>query len=383
MSAGTNHTTPLGGVRTGVSTDASRSADDALYPYSARTDLGQVRAINEDSVLARPPLFIVADGMGGHEAGEIASSIAIETIAEFTPYRADTVALARSLRRANTAIIDAVASGTGREGMGTTCTALLLRDGQCAIAHVGDSRAYLLREGRFSQLTCDHSIVGALMRSGHLTSAEARIHPRRNVITRALGSEPELAVDTHLIPVLTGDRLLVCSDGLTTMVEDAYIQQILTAHADPHTASQALIEAANSAGGKDNISVIVIDVTRQGSAQRNTPTRSMLWRWIATWVLLATLILGAITFGIGRYAQTKAFLAPSPTGTVDVYRGLPGHILGFSLNTLSIETTVTLTSLSVADQEKIADHITFDSLEYARSALEEMVRYSPQRKGTD
>ena len=376
MSTAAPQTTPLVGARAGINVDAT-SAPDALYPYSAQTDLGLVRAINEDSILARPPLFIVADGMGGHEAGEIASSIAVETIAEYTPYRADTTALARALKRANKAIIDAVAAGTGREGMGTTGTALLLRDGQCAIAHVGDSRAYLLRDGRLSQLTCDHSVVGALMRSGHLTTAEARIHPQRNVITRALGSEEEIAVDTHLIPVLPHDRLLVCSDGLTTMVEDAYIEQILKNNPEPRGATQALIAAANDAGGKDNISVIVVDITREGSARRDTPTRSMLWRWVITWLAIAAVILGALTFGIHRYAQTKAYLAPNTRGTVDIYQGIPGHILGISLNELSLETTVTVSMLSIADQEKIADNISFDSVERARAALDEMVRYAP------
>ena len=362
-------------MRAGVNVDAD-SSPGALYPYAAQTDLGLVRAINEDSVLARPPLFIVADGMGGHEAGEVASSIAVDTIAEYTPYRADTTALARSLKRANKAIIDAVETGAGREGMGTTCTAVLLKDGQCAIAHVGDSRAYLLRDGRLSQLTCDHSVVGALIRSGHLSMAEARVHPQRNVITRALGSDAELAVDTHLIPVLPHDRLLVCSDGLTTMVEDSYLSTILATHVEPMHATQALINAANDAGGKDNISVIVIDVTREGSAHRDTPTRSMMWRWVASWVMIAALIFGGIGYAINRYAQTKAFLAPNARGTVDVYQGIPGHIVGITLNSLSVETTVPLSSLSIADQERIGDHLSFDSVEYARAALDEMVRHA-------
>ncbi|MCL2492172.1 MAG: protein phosphatase 2C domain-containing protein, partial [Coriobacteriia bacterium] len=267
-------------------------------------------------------------------------------------------------------------SGTGREGMGTTCTALLLRDGQCAIAHVGDSRAYLLRDGRLSQLTHDHSVVGALLRSGHLTAAEARVHPQRNVITRALGSESEVTVDTHLIPVLSKDRLLICSDGLVTMIEDTYIQHILTTHEDPMLATQALIDAANEAGGKDNISCIVIDITREGSASRHVPTRSKLWRWITVWMTLSALILSGIGYGVYRYAQTKAYLAPSEHGTVNVYKGIPGHIFGISLNSLSKETTVVIESLNVGDQEKINTNISYDSVEHAKSALEQMTRYA-------
>jgi len=375
MSTSHPHTAPVVGARASSSPDAS-GVFGGSYPYSAQTDIGRARAYNEDSILALPPLFIVADGMGGHEAGEVASSIAIETIREYAPHRADTTALSRALKRANKAIIDAVESGAGRSGMGTTCTALMIRDGQCAIGHVGDSRAYLLRDGRLSQLTHDHSIVGAMMRSGHLTAAEARLHPQRNVITRALGSEVEVAVDTHLIPVMPKDRLLICSDGLTTMVEDAYIQQILTTHRTPCEATQALINAANEAGGRDNISCIVIDITRKESARRDVAQRSKLWWWIGAWVLLAALILSGIGYGVSRYAQTQAYLAPSPRGTVDIYQGIPGHMLGFSLNSLSEETSIVISALSVGDQEKINNHISYDSLDNARGALDEMAHYT-------
>jgi len=380
MSTSAPHTAPVVGARTRSNPDASGTFG-GIYPYSAQTDIGRTRAHNEDSILALPPLFIVADGMGGHEAGEIASSITVETIREYAPHRADTTALSRALKRANKAVIDAVGAGTGKPGMGTTCTALMLRDGQCAIAHVGDSRAYLLRDGRLTQLTHDHSIVGAMMRSGHLTAAEARVHPQRNVITRALGSELEVAVDTHLIPILPKDRLLICSDGLTTMIEDAYIEQILLTQRTPTDATQTLIDAANDAGGKDNISCIVIDITREGSARRDIPHRSKLWRWIGMWILLAALILGAIGYGIFRYAETKAYLAPNSRGTVNIYQGIPGHILGISLNSLSEETTIVIDALSVGDQEKINSHISYDSVERARGALDEMTRYAKPKVG--
>jgi protein phosphatase len=380
VSQGHPHTTPLTGTRA-ASNPQANGAYGSLYPYSARTDVGLTRAINEDTILALPPLFVVADGMGGHDAGEVASAITVETIVEYAPHRSDTVALARALKRANKAIIDAVANKSGKPGMGTTCTALMIRDGQCAIAHVGDSRAYLLRDGRLSQITHDHSVVGALMRSGHLTAAEARIHPQRNVITRALGSESDIAVDTYQIPLLARDRLLVCSDGLTSMVEDAYIQQILAQEKTPATATQALIDAANDAGGKDNISAIVIDITHNQSARRRNPHRSILWRWITLWVILAALILGGIGYGINRYAQTRTYLTPTTRGTVDIYQGIPEHIMGITLNSLSLETTVTLDSLSLADQEKIRSHqYVFDSVEQAKEALDAMNRYSKPKQ---
>ena len=375
MSESLDHTAPLIGARASVSTDAS-GKNGGIYPYSAQTDLGLSRQINEDSILALPPLFIVADGMGGHRAGELASSIAVDTIQEFAPHRAETNALSRALRRANKAIIDAVAGGAGHKGMGTTCTALMLKDGQCAIAHVGDSRAYLLRDGRLSQITHDHSVVGAMIRSGHLSVAEARVHPQRNVITRALGSDRDVVVDTHLIPVLPQDRLLVCSDGLTSMIEDAYIDTILTSYPDPRAATQALIDAANNAGGKDNISCIVIDITREGSARRHTPSRSKLWFWASLWLIVTALILAGIGYGIKQYAETKAYLASAQNGTVSIYEGIPGHILGISLQNLSIETTIVLETLSIGDQEKINSNIAYDSVEYAQTALDEMATYA-------
>jgi len=248
-----------------------------IYPSHAQSDVGRVRQINEDTVLVAPPLFIVADGMGGHEAGEVASSIAVKTIREYTPHQPDTAALARAIKRANKAIRDAVAQGIGRPGMGTTCTALVLDDGQAALAQVGDSRAYLLRDGELKQITADHSIVGAMVRSGSLTPAEARRHPQRNVITRALGSEDSIKIDTYLIPVRKGDRLLLCSDGLTSHVDDAHLQQILSTTEQPPDATQALVDAANEAGGSDNISCIVIDVTREKKTKQAW-TRGQLLR---------------------------------------------------------------------------------------------------------
>ncbi|MCL2606867.1 MAG: Stp1/IreP family PP2C-type Ser/Thr phosphatase, partial [Coriobacteriia bacterium] len=240
---------------------AKRSA-----PFAAVTHVGIVRALNEDSLLALPPLYAVADGLGGHQSGDVASQIAVNTLRDTAPKQLDPVALARAVQAANHAVIAGIKKGAGREGMGTTMTAAMIKDGKAVFAQVGDSRAYLLRNRSLSQVTEDHSVVAAMMRSGHLTAAEARSHPQRSVITRALGSDPNLNVDTYEIPVLRGDRLLICTDGLTSMIEDAQIEEILTGSLDPNRAAEQLIQAALDAGGNDNISVIVVDVTEAQGA---------------------------------------------------------------------------------------------------------------------
>ncbi len=204
-----------------------RMSGRAKQPWAAVTDIGRVRTHNEDSVLAQPPLFVVADGLGGHEAGEVASSIAVETLRDHAPRRADASALARAVRAANREVIRAAKEGVGRSGMGTTLTAAIVEGGTIAIAHVGDSRAYLLTSGSLRRLSDDHSMVADMIRRGQLTEADARVHPNRSVITRALGTDSNMVADTYEIDANTGDRLLLCSDGLTGMLEDSRIAELL------------------------------------------------------------------------------------------------------------------------------------------------------------
>ncbi|HEX4519798.1 MAG TPA: Stp1/IreP family PP2C-type Ser/Thr phosphatase [Gaiellaceae bacterium] len=231
---------------------------------SAESNVGRKRRHNEDNFVAAPPVFAVADGMGGAQAGEVASELAAETVRE-TEFDATVsgkervVALikAANLRVHERASIDATASG-----MGTTMTVAMLQpDGTLAIGHVGDSRAYRLRDGELEQLTDDHSLVGELVRRGELTPEEAAVHPQRSVITRALGTEPDVDVDAFTVEARDGDVFLLCSDGLTTMVDPETIAAILRrngTHLD--AATHALIKAANDRGGDDNITAILFAV---------------------------------------------------------------------------------------------------------------------------
>jgi len=225
----------------------------------AGTDTGRQRRANEDSLLARSPLFVVADGMGGAQAGEVASRLAVESFQLGVQDASQPeLALADLARAANTHIHELSHANAEHAGMGTTLTAVYVGEQEVAIAHVGDSRAYCLRDGRLERLTDDHSLVDELIRQGRLTPEEAIEHPQRSVITRALGPEGTVEVDTRSVRARAGDVYLICSDGLTTMIGEDQIAAVLLAHPRLPDAGEALIAAANEAGGRDNITVVLL-----------------------------------------------------------------------------------------------------------------------------
>jgi PPM family protein phosphatase len=224
----------------------------------AATDTGRQRRANEDSLLARSPLFVVADGMGGAQAGEVASKIAIEAFAgDLGEVREPEGTLAARAGAANARIYELSHASAEHAGMGTTLTAAYVGPEEVALAHVGDSRAYRLRGGELMRLTDDHSLVDELLRQGKITPEEAADHPQRSVITRALGPEPAVEIDTRSYSARTGDVYLLCSDGLTTMVPEQRLTEILNARSGLRQAGETLIAAANEAGGRDNITVVL------------------------------------------------------------------------------------------------------------------------------
>lgn len=230
---------------------------------SALTDTGRRRPQNEDTFVCDPPLFAVADGVGGAQAGEIASRLAAATLEERLPESFGEGTLAELLREANDRIYRHALADPAAAGMGTVVTALLVDEtaGTVAIGHVGDSRAYRMRDGVLEQLTPDHSLVGELVRAGRLSSEEAEQHPHRSVITRAVGTEPVVEVETLTEATALGDLYLICSDGLTDIVRDGHIAELIAAAGnDPATAAEALVAAANDAGGIDNITVVLFEI---------------------------------------------------------------------------------------------------------------------------
>ena len=246
-----------------------RAAESTL-----KTDTGRQRRENEDSAFMQAPLFVVADGMGGAQAGEVASRIAVEAFEEgLTESGSPEEQLADRVREANRQIYERSRAEHGREGMGTTLTAAYVDDAHLAIAHVGDSRAYLFRDGELTRLTHDHSLVDELVRQGKLTEEQAAEHPQRSIITRALGPEADVDVDTFTYPVRAGDVLLLCSDGLTSMVSEDRVAEVLGSSQTLDEAGDRLIRDANEAGGRDNITVVLFRLEEVGSdAGSDQPT---------------------------------------------------------------------------------------------------------------
>jgi serine/threonine protein phosphatase PrpC len=349
----------------------------------AVTDTGRQRRANEDSLLARSPLFVVADGMGGAQAGEVASRIAVEY---FQPGLGDASQPERELaelaRAANSRIHELSHSNAEQAGMGTTLTAVYVGEDEVAIAHVGDSRAYCLRDGELLRLTDDHSLVDELMRQGRLTPEEAVEHPQRSVITRALGPEGAVEVDTRSFGARAGDVYLLCSDGLTTMLSEEQILALLVANPRLRDAGEALIGAANEAGGRDNITVVLmrLEEVRAGeprvdehetmtglpavprapaprTSRRPRPGRTdaapaspasrrkRLRRAGASAIAVA--VLGLL--GAGGYValQSVYFIGTNGRGLVTLYRGvpvrLPGNVPLFSSDYVSGVSASTLT----------------------------------------
>jgi protein phosphatase len=320
--------------------------------WGATTDVGMVRQQNEDAFHAEENLYIVADGMGGHNAGEVASALAVATVRSGARLGIRTTDQFRELvQQANTAIYTASLDDSTQSGMGTTLTAAAVVPGEeprILIANVGDSRTYLFRGGMLSRLSVDHSYVQELVNEGIITPEEARVHPRRNIVTRAMGIDRSVQVDVFSHLVRTGDRLVLCSDGLVDEVADTDIARVLSEHTDPQETAEVLVMVANANGGRDNTTVIVLDILDDISApivlDEPDETHQMLTvpeiqpelvkkksvrvGMILFWSAFAAIILGVITT-IGVYARSGYFVGFNNQDNVVVYRGRPGGMLWF------------------------------------------------------
>jgi serine/threonine protein phosphatase PrpC len=283
-----------------------RIADSA-----GKTDAGRKRRRNEDSFVREPPLFAVADGMGGAQAGEVASRLAAAAFREF--HEADVLdaeeRVTAIIQEANRRIYERARSDAQASGMGTTITAALVSGGSVAIGHVGDSRAYRLREGKLEQLTEDHSLVADLVRSGRLTPQEADAHPQRSVITRALGTDLEVDVDTFTVEAVANDIFVLCSDGLTTMVDDVEIAKTVANADSLEHATKALVKAANRAGGEDNVTVVLFRLEGEPASIEDTAVAPSNGRGATD---LEDTLSGL---------EPPAALAPSPTAVLEREKG--------------------------------------------------------------
>ena len=238
-----------------------------IVDQAGRTDVGRQRSANEDALVLAPPFFAVADGMGGARAGEVASSLAAGAFGdESESPEAPEAQLTRIAQEANRRIFELAATDESHRGMGTTLTAAKVHDDQVSLGHVGDSRAYLLRDGVLEQLTRDHSLVAELERTGQITPEAAEHHPQRSIITRALGPEPQVDVDTYTVTGRDGDLFIICSDGLTSMVGDDELAALLRSSTSLDETAAELILAANQSGGRDNITVVLFRLGEEGGA---------------------------------------------------------------------------------------------------------------------
>lgn len=370
-----------------------------IVEKAGRTDVGRQRTGNEDSFFESAPVFCVADGMGGARAGEVASRIAIETLAEEEGRAEGAEArLAETARDANRKIHELGEADESLKGMGTTFTAALVEDGAVVAAHVGDSRLYRLRDGQLERLTRDHSLVEELVRRGELDPEDAASHPQRAILTRALGPDPDVEVETFTCPARAGDVYLLCSDGLTSMISEEQLTDILLGKESLDAAATELIEAANEAGGRDNITVVLFRLGEADAAaaedsdtlsgqetradlhatevraaiadeDRDTAVRpptaagagadgrkGRLRRWLTGGIGL--LVIVALVAGFWFGSREFYFLGTNERGVVTLYRGLPYDLpLGIELYDEEYASAVPAASIEPVDRrEEIIDH---------------------------
>jgi len=367
----------------------------------AATDIGQVREGNEDSYLVVEPLYAVADGMGGHRGGEVASSLALETVQGMFERREGS--LAEQVAEANRAVFDRSQNDRKVSGMGTTLTAAQVDGNRVHLVHVGDSRAYLLRGGELTQVTEDHTLVHRMVMEGEISEEEAETHPHRSILTRALGVDQDIQVDEGDLEVAPGDRLLLCTDGLTGMVPEGEIREILLESLDAQEAVDKLVKVANRAGGIDNITALILDFANDGGGsgatkgsairqptmerpiapaapsnrsdvtmvgapipepppepavaptsrpasrtdrpatdrrpERSRPGSRRVGRKVGIWtgVTLAIVALGLV--GLRLYLDTQWYVGVS-NGRVAIFRGVPAEVAGLELHSVVVETSI-------------------------------------------
>jgi protein phosphatase len=383
-----------------------------IVEQAGRTDVGRQRTANEDSLVVRPPLFAVADGMGGAKAGEVASAVAVEAVEQAQESGDPTEAqLAGIVRDANRRIYDLAVADESRRGMGTTLTLAKVDGDEVSLAHVGDSRAYRMREGELTQLTRDHSLVAELERSGQITAEAAEHHPQRSIITRALGPEPDVQVDTYTLATRDGDVFLICSDGLTSMISDDEVAAIMRSASSLDEAAGELVLAANQSGGKDNITVILFrlgegeaaaaehapaeplpgdeetiagqlhasdletadraaapaaDVTamhpRAARPEDGAPTAAPRRRRSARprvflRALLGLLVLAAIVGGLYGLSRQVYFVGTNDAGLVTVYRGIPYELpFGVDLYEQDYASAMPARAIPASRRGRVLDH---------------------------
>ena len=382
-----------------------------LLRAGAATDVGRVRAVNQDAILATSNLFVVADGMGGHAAGEVAASTAIATLQAAAETMGTAAGFQEAIAKASRTIYPASIEDPSLAGMGTTVVAACLVGTEIGdrliVMNVGDSRAYRFRRETLTQITQDHSLVAEMVRRGEITDADAEFHPQRHVITRALGLDGEVEPDSFPVPIREGDRILLCSDGLTNEVDDEEIILVLARTADPQAAAEDLIARANAHGGADNISVVVVDVLMADDAPEEatavhkvvtaaatgaadmppsigrTPVEPDDEGWIARRrrhgvpraltlrvALFVLLVVGVIwgAWAFVRWYAMSSYYVASQDGAIVIYQGRPGGVLWFQPKVFTISTT-TVDDVLPSRQKRLAHGVIEPSVAAAQKYI--------------
>jgi len=371
--------------------------------WGAASHVGMVRQQNEDAYVAESNVFAVADGMGGHNAGEVASALAVDGLRRAAAAGFSAAeGLVAAINTTNATIHEASGGLSEQRGMGTTLTALVplpATDGEpqrVVVANVGDSRIYLWRGDELKQVSADHSYVQELLSEGLITAEEARIHPRRNIVTRALGIEGDVNADSWVLPMVVGDRYVLCSDGLVDEVDDEEIATILRTSINPQVAADHLVRVANEHGGRDNTTVVVVDIladtadvisqdtTQDTSGTRTTPTESSAAspsdaaahvaasarprRMLVAVALVAVLALGVLS-AVGWYARGGYFVGFAGEGDqaqLVVFKGRTNHILWFR-PTIEVDSGVERQAIFPSLADDIDDQPKYDSLARAEA----------------
>jgi serine/threonine protein phosphatase PrpC len=364
--------------------------------FGAVSDTGKLRNANEDSFLVGEHLLAVADGMGGHNAGEVASAMAIQLLSQAASRKIESPeSLTELVSTINDAIFTAATGTTEQRGMGTTLTAIAVvgsasTDEHVVVVNVGDSRTYILRQGELRQVTVDHSYVQELVSEGIISANDARTHPRRNIVTRALGIDSKVIADTWTLPIVNGDRYILCSDGLVDEISNEEILAIVKQNADPQRAAERLIAAANDRGGRDNVTVVVVDVGLSDESVstpsiapplsslasvplevQDTESQSPVSRKRLK-LMIPLIVFAAIALALVAGAQIAqrgyfvGFSDPTPEAHVVIYKGAPQHFLWYCPTTASTS-NITRQRLLSALVREIENHPRFGSLDNARS----------------
>jgi len=354
------------------------------------TDVGKVREANEDACFAGAHVFAVADGLGGHRAGEVASTLALESIATLDGLDARRASerLGDAVRKANRSVSDRASQNDSMKGMGTTMTVVALDGYTAHLAHVGDSRCYLIRGDSITRLSRDHTLVARMVDEGKITSEQADQHPQRSILTRALGAERDVEVDEARFSLIGGDRLLLCSDGLTGVLSDEEIQRVAASGSDLAEICARLVSEANARGGPDNITVVLVDV-EGASGDRAAPVGRARTRrtspsfqrhhisarpfvWVA---IVATLIVGGLV--AVRTVTNRSYYVGIKDGKVAIFQGVPVDVGGVSLSHVQEPTVIPTESVAPYYIERLLQGVRATSLQDARRIVNEQIPPAP------